>query len=75
MDNKKWVERFTTNLQSIMNSQGITQKELAGLAGISEGAMSRYCQGKQIPRGPILSSIAKALKCTVDELTGEVKGK
>lgn len=75
MDQEKWVERFTVNLQSIMNSQGITQRELADLAGISEGAISRYCQGKQIPRGPILSSIANALKCTVDELTGEVRGK
>ena len=71
MDTEEWMRDFVCNLQIMMERRGISQKDLAICSGISEAAVSRYCAGTQVPKGPALVSMARVLGCHVEELTGE----
>lgn len=63
------MEDFTASrLKSLLKSQGMTQKELAAKAGITEAAVSHYLKGDRVPRGAILLNIAKALGVSTDYL-------
>ncbi len=63
------MENFTAErLKSLLESQGMSQKELAAKAGITESAVSHYLKGDRIPRGAILLNIAKALGVSTDYL-------
>ena len=57
-----------SKIKKILDTKGISQKELAEKVGLTESAMSRYVNGSRIPRGEYLISIAKALKVKVEEL-------
>lgn len=48
----------------------MTRKELCEKTGITEAALSRYITGQREPRAVTLSSIAKALNVTMDDLLG-----
>lgn len=52
----------------LLNSRGMTQKELALEANITESAISHYVKGDRVPRGVNLIKIAKALGTTADDL-------
>lgn len=66
---------FSERLASILKQQGITQKELARMIGVTEATMSRYIHGERIPRSEIIANIATALHTTSDYLLGtEDKG-
>ena len=54
-----------------MRKEGISQKELAKISGISESSISRYLSGELEPRLDILSNISRALGTTVSFLVGE----
>ena len=58
------------NLCYEMNRQGIKQRELAKMVGITETSMSRYVNGHRTPRPGKLVQIAKALGCTTNYLLG-----
>ena len=63
------MENFTAErLKRLLESQGMSQKELAEKAGITESAVSHYLKGDRIPRGAILLNIAKALGVSTDYL-------
>ena len=63
------MENFTaTRLKKLLDSQGMTQKDLAIKAGITESAVSHYLKGDRVPRGAILLNIAKALGVSTDYL-------
>ncbi len=63
------MEDFTARrLKELLESQGMSQKELAEKAGITESAVSHYLKGDRIPRGAILLNIAKALGVSTDYL-------
>lgn len=51
-----------------MRRMGMTQYELAAMTGLSEVTISKYMNGKTSPTYFSLSKIAKALKCTLDDL-------
>lgn len=63
-----WLEKFSHNLARMMVDARISQKELAELADISIGTISKLVRGKQIPTIRALLNISYALRCTVDEL-------
>ncbi len=61
---------FSERITALMNSQNLSQKELAQKAGVTESAMSYYIQGSRVPRSDVLTRIAKALGTTTDYLLG-----
>lgn len=46
---------------ALMKQQGINQKQLSRLSGISESSISRYLHSEKRPRMDIVINIAKAL--------------
>lgn len=59
---------ITERLSELLNSKGMTQKDLSIKTGITESAISHYVKGDRIPRGANLSKIAEVLDTTVDYL-------
>ena len=49
---------------------GMSQRELAKDVKITEVSLSRYINGERTPKGPIISSIARALGVSCDWLLG-----
>ena len=60
-------------LRQIRERQGISQRGLAGVAGITQVALFRLESGETDPRLSTLRKLAKALNVTVAELIGEDK--
>ena len=58
-------------IKEMLEQKGISQKELASSAGVTEAAMSHYIKGDRVPRGANLLNIAKALGITTNVLLGE----
>lgn len=48
--------------------KGLSQKELADILNITQGAVSQWELGLSRPTSKILPELAKALGCTIDEL-------
>ena len=55
-------------LYRLRTQKGITQKELAKLADVTEAAMSHYIKGDRTPRSSVLARIAMALGTTSEYL-------
>lgn len=53
-----------------LNELGMSQCELAKKVKITEVSLSRYINGDRTPKGPVISSIARALGVTSDWLLG-----
>lgn len=66
---KEWKDEFARKLKRRMSAKNITQKELSEMTGITQPALSNYFRGKTAPSGYNISKIARALKCSVSELT------
>jgi DNA-binding XRE family transcriptional regulator len=58
-----------TNLRALRESRGLTQRQLAGLAGLSRPAINLYESGKQRTRGMTAMRLADALGVTIFDLT------
>lgn len=52
----------------LLDEQGMMQKELAELIGISDATLSRYIAGSREPKPEVLVNIATALHTTSDDL-------
>ena len=63
----KWQDK----VRNLMESQGITQKKLSILSGITEASISRYLNGERSARLDIIINIAKALNVTTDYLLND----
>lgn len=63
-------KKFGERIYTLLTEQGITQKELAGVIGVTEAAMSRYISGERDPKPETIANIATALKTTSDYLLG-----
>ena len=57
-------------VRKLMHRYNLTQRELAGMAGVTEAAMSRYLAGERQPRADKIANMATALHTTSDELLG-----
>lgn len=62
-----WREKVT----ALMKNNGITQKQLSKLSGISESSLSRYLHNDKRPRIDIIINIAKALRVEIEYLLDE----
>ena len=61
---------FGEKLESTLKEQGMTQKELAEKANITESAVSHYVKGDREPRGATIGVIAGVLGVTAGFLLG-----
>ncbi|MGN0886426.1 MAG: helix-turn-helix domain-containing protein [Candidatus Spyradenecus sp.] len=61
------METFSERLLSLMKAQGMNQKTLSALAGVSQGTISKYLNG-QDPKSAELFRLAQALNVTMDYL-------
>lgn len=58
-------------ISELLKKNGLSQRELAELVGVTEVSMSRYIKGDRVPKGPIIANIAVALHTTSDYLLGQ----
>jgi len=64
------MSKFSENLKKIMGQYNITQVILAEKSGLGQSHISQLCRGVKNPTLPVLLSLAKALNCSLEELTG-----
>lgn len=64
-------DKLASNLQKLIEKQGMSQKELAVRMGTSEASISRYLHGKRTPSVRVVYYLAICLGTTMDEI---VKG-
>lgn len=57
-----------TNLEKLLKEKKIKQRDLAKVIGISEGTVSKYCNGSSEPDYKTLIDIAKFLNVSVDRI-------
>lgn len=68
MTELEWMCIFGDNLVSILNEYGMTQRELADRAGLSESTISQYIHKQKMPSLRAAINIAYALDIPIDEL-------
>lgn len=57
-------------VKELMVKNGLLQKELAEMCGVTVAAMSRYLSGDRQPRSETLANMATALQTTSNDLLG-----
>ncbi len=62
-------------VRRLMIRHGWSQRELAGMAGVTEAAMSRYLKGDRQPRADVVANMATALHTTSDALLGKTESR
>ena len=55
-------------IKELMNAAGLSQKELAKKANITEASMSKYLSGDRTPRIDVVVKLANALGVSVNDL-------
>lgn len=68
MTEDEFKREFAHRLRRLMRVKGVTQEVLSERTGLSQAAISRYISGSRIPNLYAIDKIARALRCTVDEL-------
>lgn len=61
-------EKLGSRISEMRKNAEISQQELADMVGVQQAHLSRIENGKFMPRVDIVSRIAKALGCKIDEL-------
>ena len=69
MSEGEFKRELSYRLRSLMRYRGVTQWGLSKMTGISNVLLSNYVNGKTIPSAYKLDKIAKALDCSMDDLT------
>ena len=62
---------FNDKIRELMNTRGISQRDLAKAIHINESAMSRYISGERTPRIDILTKLARFFDVSIEELIDE----
>lgn len=65
------MSEFPVRLKQMLKIRDVSQRKLAYDTGISESIISRYVQGKYIPKYDNLIKISKYLRCNPAYLYGE----
>lgn len=68
MTEVEWLDIFANNLVEMLEDANMSQRELADIAGLSEGAVSGYINKRKIPSLRAIINIAYALDCSVEDL-------
>ena len=69
IDEEKWRKEFSLKFNKKMSLTPLTQEDLSELTGISRNTISKYTNGKATPSAHNLCKIARALGCSVSELS------
>ena len=69
MTEMEWLRQFSKRLREEMEGCGMTQKELADEAGLSEPTISHYLNVQRLPSIKSIINICFALGIDVDTLT------
>lgn len=67
-DEELYRKEFGNRLRNRISDRGITQSELAEMTGISTHTISCYVRGKGTPSPYNVVKLARALRCTTNEL-------
>ena len=65
-----WRKEFARRLRKKIAMKNISLVQLSLQTGVSQPLLSLYAVGKTLPSAQKVSSLAKALDCSVDELIG-----
>lgn len=65
----EWREVFADRLSEMIVTKKLNQQTLAEFTGISKGAINNYINKKSTPSGYALTKLARALDCSVWDLT------
>jgi len=57
-------------LKALREAKGLSQEQLAKLAGLSHSLIAKSEHGKNLPRSDTLDKLAQALDCTIDYFHG-----
>ena len=68
MSQQEWLDIFGDNLLSILEEEGISQKELSRLTGLSESTISRYINKLQMPNVRAIINISYALDWSFEDM-------
>lgn len=68
MSEVEFIDIFADNLRDLMESQGISQRELSRESGVDNAAISRYLKKERMPTVKSLVNISLALDCDLDDL-------
>ena len=68
-DEDEWREIFSDRLAELMCAKRITQQALSEYTGLSKGVINKYVSGTSTPSGYALTKLARALDCTIMDLT------
>ena len=64
---------FAKNLRKLMDRRQVNQMELSRISGVDQSLISSYLSGGKKAKTPHiknLAALAKALKCSMEELIG-----
>ena len=67
---EKEYEVLSKRIQAAMESIGISQRQLAKEVGVTETTISRWINGKRIPKATDIVALSKVLQCSCDYLVG-----
>ena len=67
------MSNFSKRLDYILLEQGITQRRLSEMSGITEQTISRYVNDERVPKATEIVKIAKSLNVSIDYLLGQDK--
>lgn len=62
------MSKFTMNLKKLMIEREMTAADISRKTGITQAALSRYINGKRIPKINSVIKIAKALNVPIELL-------
>ena len=62
------MKGFGERIVKLLEEEGYTQRELAGMIGVTETALSRYLKNEREPKMEIIAMLATALNTTTDYL-------
>lgn len=68
-DEEKWRIHFAYKLNRKVAESGLLNQDIAEQVGITPAMLSRYCKGTSVPSFIKIRKLAKALQCSVTELT------
>lgn len=66
MEEKELSQFFASKLKELRLEKGLTQKELGGLLGISDAAITQYEKGKREPKRAMLYELAEIFGVQVE---------
>lgn len=62
------ADTFNGRVAELLKKNGLTQRDLAQMVGVTDAAMSHYIKGDRVPRAAVVAKIAEALKISPEYL-------